>query len=211
MRNWKKTLKLTISWNIKSSKHNPSSCFPARIKEFTWCCSNRAWKRRSQLKFFSADTWSKHRSDGNSQSKPMMLRSQDHECGVCRAHVNTRRCAGSLCSGTRSKNHRPPEIQKWPYWPTPCLVLVIFPGTRTHPWLTQIQYTYTFICFVAAGQSQPEKKTPTTKVNTQRLKRTVCLLPLARHTSVWKLCILIPEVDHIVRVAVLQINRNPLK
>lgn len=118
-------------------------------------------------------------SDGNTPSEPTMGRSSNDECMACTVDINTQHCAGSLCSGTRTKNRRPWEIQKWPYWPTPCLVLVIFPGTRTHPVLTQIQHTYTFICFMAANQREPEEK-----VNTQQLKGTVCLLPFAGHVGV---------------------------
>lgn len=131
-----------------------------------------------------------------------MEHSKNDECVACTAGVNTHSgVPGSLCS---DQNRRPQEIQKWPCWPTPSLVLVIFPGTWTHLWLTQIQYTYTFIYFMATIQSKPLKKSLKTKVNTQELKGAVCLLPPAHRSqktwSVWIFCLLILKVDHIVQV-----------
>lgn len=91
----------------------------------------------------------------------------------------------------------PQKSRKWPCWPTPSLVLVIFPGTATHRWLTQIQSTYTFISFMATIHSEPLKKPLRTKVNTRGLKRPVCLLP--RTWSVCQ-CLLILKVELIVQV-----------
>lgn len=134
-----------------------------------------------------------------------ILKSWMHRlCGGCK---HTSLCRVSVFRDP-DQNRRPREIQKCPYWPTPCLVLVIFPGTRTPSQLTQIQYTYAFICFMATIQSEPLKKPLKkplkTKVNTRGLRRTVCLLTHAQGSwktwTEWTFCLFMLRVEHIVRV-----------